>query len=110
MKSERLARLFETVEKIQRRHLDALVGTRQRVLVEGLTPHDKNGDGRFTGRTDRNEIVHLLAPADLDPTGRLVEVRIDAANKHSLLGSMEGGVPTRRAPKSRVGLPILAGA
>jgi tRNA-2-methylthio-N6-dimethylallyladenosine synthase len=110
VKSDRLAWLFEAVEKNQRRHLDALVGTEQRVLVEGLTPHDKNGDGRFTGRTARNEIVHLLAPAALDPTGRVVDVRIDAANKHSLLGSMEGGVPTRRAPKSRVGLPILAGA
>ncbi len=110
VKAERLARLFEAVEKIQRRHLDALVGTRQHVLVEGLTPHDKNGDGRFTGRTTRNEIVHLLAPAELDPTGTIVEVNVDAANKHSLLGSMDGGVPTRRSRKTRASLPILAGA
>ena len=53
-------------------------------------------------------LVHLLAPADVDPTGQLVDVRIDAANKHSLLGSMDGGVPTRRIAPKRVGLPIVA--
>jgi len=107
IKSERLARLFETVAKIQRRHLDSLVGSEQRVLVEGLSRGD---EGRFTGRTSRNEIVHLLAPADADPIGELVDITIDAANKHSLLGSMDGGVVTRRKPKARVGLPVVAGA
>ncbi len=105
VKSERLARLFEVVAKNQRRHLDALVGTQQEVLVEGLSRGD---EGRYTGRTGRNEIVHLLAPPDHDPTGELVTVTIDSANKHSLLGSMEGGVTaTARAAKVRVGLPVI---
>jgi hypothetical protein len=61
-------------------HLARLEGTRQRVLVEG--PGERGG---YTGRTERNEIVHLLAARDL--TGELVEVEISRALKHSLQGT-----------------------
>jgi tRNA-2-methylthio-N6-dimethylallyladenosine synthase len=111
VKSERLARLFELVAKNQRRHLDSLVGRDVKVLVEGLSPSDKSGEGRFTGRSERHEIVHLLAPADVDPTGRVVTVTVTSANKHSLLAAMEGGVPAkRRRPFARVSLPVAPGA
>src|SRR5258708_35836596 len=78
VKSERLARLFETVEAIGAAHLSALVGTRQRVLVEGPSKSER-GDlttGRVQGRTERNEIVHLVAPDAASLVGEVVEVEV----------------------------------
>jgi tRNA-2-methylthio-N6-dimethylallyladenosine synthase len=99
VKDDRLARLFEVVEVQQSAHLKSLVGTQQRVLVEG-----RSRDGRFTGRTARHEIVHLAAPEGQDPTGHVVEVHIEAAYRHSLAGALEGGaLPTRR-----VALPLAS--
>ena len=86
VKDDRLARLFALVEQQQQAHLATLVGTQQQVLVEGVSPGDT---GRFTGRTLRNEIVHVLAPAGKDPTGDLVLVTIDQAYRHSLAGHMQ---------------------
>jgi tRNA-2-methylthio-N6-dimethylallyladenosine synthase len=120
-KSERLARLFEVAEGMTQVHLASLVGTRQRVLVEG---ESKSGGGRVEGRTERNEIVHLEAPPDRDLTGAIVEVEIVRANKHSLEGRateaalaaiprrLLGAIPAYSAyPKRPVrrALPIVAG-
>jgi tRNA-2-methylthio-N6-dimethylallyladenosine synthase len=85
-KSERLARLFEVSEAQGRAHLASLVGTRQRVLVEGASPATGTGGPFVSGRTERNEIVHLDAPGGRSTTGRLVEVEIARANNHSLAG------------------------
>lgn len=98
LKSERLARLFEAIEGQQRAHLEALVGTDQRVLVEGRSD---GGPNRYSGRSGRHEIVHLEAPAGVDPTGRLVDAHIEQAFKHSLLGVMPGAtVPGATASMS----------
>jgi tRNA-2-methylthio-N6-dimethylallyladenosine synthase len=86
VKSERLARLFEVSEAQGRAHLASLVGTRQHVLVEGASPTSDAGVALVSGRTERNEIVHLDAPAGRSATGCLVEVEIVRANKHSLAG------------------------
>jgi tRNA-2-methylthio-N6-dimethylallyladenosine synthase len=85
VKAERLARLFEVAEAQTRAHLSTLVGTRQRVLVEGAS----KAPGKLTGRTERNEIVHLDAPPGRDPVGALVEVSITQAFKHSLHGALD---------------------
>lgn len=107
VKDERLQRLFEVVGAQQRAHLDSLVGTTQRVLVEG--PNDASVH-RYTGRSGRHEIVHLEAPAGVDPTGRLVDVRIRRAYDHSLLGVMEGAeLPERPRRRSSKKLPLLGG-
>jgi tRNA-2-methylthio-N6-dimethylallyladenosine synthase len=111
VKDDRLARLFDAVAVQQSAHLGALVGSAQRVLVEGPS---RGGTGRFTGRAGRNEIVHLTAPAGVDPTGALVDVVVEQANRHSLLARMEAIVsaaPVRSAgvpagPAERVRLPI----
>ena len=115
-KGERLARLFEVAEAQTRAHLATLVGTRQRVLVEGAS---KNG-GRVEGRTERNEIVHVEAPRDMELTGAIVEVEIARANKHSLEGTVTeaalAALPRRTpgAPPAypdravRRALPVLA--
>ncbi len=78
-KSERLARLFEVSEGLLRQHLLSLVGSSQRVLVEG--PGQLGG---YTGRTDQNEIVHFDATGD--PTGQFLLIDIVRAHKHSLSG------------------------
>ena len=105
VKDERLQRLFAVVGEQQRAHLDGLVGSRQRVLVEG-----PSRDGvRFQGRTHRNEIVHIAGPEGVDLTGQLVDVTIEHANNHSLMGLAEGVVPAAPAPR-RKRLPVLGGA
>jgi tRNA-2-methylthio-N6-dimethylallyladenosine synthase len=108
LKSERLARLFELSEGLRAAHLASLVGSSQLVLVEG-----KGDRGGFTGRTERNEIVHFEASTDL--TGQFVQVEIAGAFKHSLAGApvdrgSAGAQPSapsetlRRVPRS---LPLV---
>ena len=106
VKSERLQRLFEVLAVQQRAHLDGLVGSRVQVLVEG--PNDASVH-RFTGRSERHEIVHFEAPPGVDPTGTLVDVEVVRAFRHSLLGRMEGATipeaPTPRPKRRR--LPLV---
>ena len=97
VKDERLARLFAVVATQQHAHLQSLVGQELQVLVEGPSPGDT---GRFAGRSERNEIVHLMAPEGYDPTGELVTVTIDEPYRHSLSGYMA----------ERPGSPSAAGA
>jgi tRNA-2-methylthio-N6-dimethylallyladenosine synthase len=116
-KSERLARLFEVAEELGAAHLQALVGTRQRVLVEGASKSERGDTPALVqGRTERNEIVHVEGPGAPALVGAIVEVEIVRANKHSLAGVpsrvLLGGAgpaspahPTRGARRS---LPIAA--
>jgi tRNA-2-methylthio-N6-dimethylallyladenosine synthase len=107
LKSERLDRLFEVVDRVQQRHLAALVGTRTRVLIEGAS---KIGSRRFAGRSDRHEIVHVDSPDGRDLTGSLLEVRITSANKRSLVGDILSGLPDAAAASSgrrALHLPIV---
>jgi tRNA-2-methylthio-N6-dimethylallyladenosine synthase len=108
-KSERLARLFETVEAIGAAHLASLVGTRQRVLVEAASKSEKGAAdaARVQGRTERNEIVHVEAPGAASLVGSIVEVEVVRANRHSLTA-----VPTEpvlpAAPRAtRRALPVV---
>lgn len=78
-KSRRLTALLDLTEEIRGRHLATLVGQECRVLVEGTSK-----SGAYTGRTERNEIVHFGC-AD-DPTGELLTIRIERALRHSLVG------------------------
>ncbi|HEX2732363.1 MAG TPA: MiaB/RimO family radical SAM methylthiotransferase [Polyangiaceae bacterium] len=88
-KGIRLNELLELSEQIRGAHLQRLVGSLQRVLVEG-----RSKSGSFTGRTAQNEIVHWGCQGD--PTGEIVELRIVRALKHSLVAEMvDSG---RRAP------------
>jgi tRNA-2-methylthio-N6-dimethylallyladenosine synthase len=82
LKSERLARLFEVSEGQQAVYLQGLLGRELEVLIEGPSKSDPT---RFTGRSERHEIVHVPVPAGHDPSGELVRVRAIEANKRSLL-------------------------
>jgi tRNA-2-methylthio-N6-dimethylallyladenosine synthase len=109
VKSERLARLFETAEELGAAHLASLVGTRQHVLIEGPSKSEK-GDrsrGLVQGRTERSEIVHVETASAASFLGEVVEVLITRANRHSLAGSPIGATPVRPTSPRR-SLPVVA--
>jgi len=108
VKDDRLARLFAVVDRHQQAHLQSLVGQELQVLVEGPSPGDT---GRFSGRSQRNEIVHLVAPEGVDPTGQLVTVTIDKPYRHSLSGYMSGaGAVHERGRRTRLSVLDAGGA
>jgi tRNA-2-methylthio-N6-dimethylallyladenosine synthase len=109
-KRARLAALFGVSEALLHDHLGSLVGSTQRVLVEG---ESKAGSGRMTGRTERNEIVHVVREDDAPRVGDVVEVRIVRAFKHSVEGELalprerrSSGAPL--AAPGRRALPVVA--
>ncbi|MEM6960822.1 MAG: tRNA (N6-isopentenyl adenosine(37)-C2)-methylthiotransferase MiaB, partial [Myxococcota bacterium] len=83
VKSDRLARLLALVEHQQSKHLRSLVGQKTKVLVEKRGRNDA-----WTGRSERHEIVHFVGPDGFDLEGALVEVEVEKANKHSLMGRL----------------------
>jgi tRNA-2-methylthio-N6-dimethylallyladenosine synthase len=85
IKDLRLARLFELVDAQQTAHNLSLVGTHTQVLLEG--PNAKSAN-IYSGRSHRHEIVHVTCPKGRDYTGKLVDVVIEHANKHSLMASL----------------------
>ena len=108
VKDDRLTRLFAVVDMQQQAHLRSLVGQELQVLVEGPSPGDT---GRFSGRSQRNEIVHLVAPEGVDPTGQLVTVTIDKPYRHSLSGYMGGaGAVHERGRRTRLSVLDAGGA
>ncbi|HSC88158.1 MAG TPA: MiaB/RimO family radical SAM methylthiotransferase [Polyangiaceae bacterium] len=114
-KGRRLARLFAVVDESKNRHLASLVGREELVLIEGTSKQ-----GNVTGRSERNEIVHLLgASSESAPTGALVRARIQEAFKNSLAGELlavERAAPeilsvalADRAESTRTGAPKQTG-
>ncbi len=83
LKTERLMRLQKRIEENAQKVSQAMVGTVQRVLVEG---HAKKDASELSGRTDNNRIVNFPGQARL--IGRFVDVRITAALPHSLRGEV----------------------
>jgi tRNA-2-methylthio-N6-dimethylallyladenosine synthase len=82
-KSARLQALQTLLDTQAQAISRAMVGTRQRVLVEG--PSRKSAL-ELTGRTDNNRIVNFAAPPRL--IGQFIEVTITAALKNSLRGEV----------------------
>ena len=100
--SDRLQRLFALQTQIQTELNQALVGSRQEVLVTGWS---KQG-GSLMGRTGCHRIVHFPADAEAEP-GTLVQVRVERANPHSLMGvRLQDGLPTPAVRPAR--LPVIA--
>jgi len=109
-KSARLGALFALAEELQHEKLEALVGSTERVLVEG---ESKAGSNKVTGRTERNEIVHITDADGASLVGEVVEVRIVRSFKHSLEGEITPRYralrPTGAAVRTgRRSLPLLA--
>jgi tRNA-2-methylthio-N6-dimethylallyladenosine synthase len=83
-KLARLARLQRALEESARAVSAAMVGTLERVLVEGPARKDPH---ELAGRTGNNRVVNFAGAGDL--VGRMVDVRIEAALPHSLRGRID---------------------
>ena len=62
-----------------------MVGTTQKILVEGTSRKDEN---EVSGRTENNRVVNF--PAGREVIGKFVEVRINDAYPNSLRGEFIG--------------------
>ena len=83
LKIERLMRLQKRIEELAQVVSQAMVGTVQRVLVEGLSKKD---DSELAGRTDNNRIVNFTGNPRL--IHRFIDVRITSSFPHSLRGEI----------------------
>ena len=83
LKIQRLMRLQKTIEAQALKISQAMVGTRQRVLVEARARKDAS---ELAGRTDNNRVVNFAGNAGL--IGCFVDVTITAALPHSLRGAL----------------------
>ncbi|MBI2316548.1 MAG: tRNA (N6-isopentenyl adenosine(37)-C2)-methylthiotransferase MiaB [Betaproteobacteria bacterium] len=83
-KLERLARLQAANDAWAGAISRAMVGTRQRVLVEGPARKDAS---ELAGRTGNNRVVNFAGDAGL--RGSFVDVRITEARAHSLRGELQ---------------------
>ncbi len=82
-KLERLSRLQAAIDAHARTISERMVGTRQRVLVEGPAKKDRR---ELCGRTDNNRTANFAGDARL--IGRFVELDITAARAHTLRGEI----------------------
>ncbi len=80
---ERLTRLQQRIEALAQTVSQAMVGTVQRVLVEGISKKDEN---ELAGRTDNNRVVNLQGNPRL--VHKFIDVRITSAMPHSLRGEV----------------------
>ena len=99
----RLQELFELQEGIGLELNEQLVGERLQVLVTGWSKRP----GFQMARTTCHRIVHFDATAAPATLGTLVEVVIDSANKHSLMGTRVDRTASDGAPPSSPRLRVL---
>lgn len=83
VKKQRLERLQALVNKQTEDLSELMVGTVQRVLVEG---ESKKNSLQITGRTENNRVVNFAGPSRLG--GQFVDVLITEALRNSLRGRM----------------------
>jgi len=81
VKKARLQELQATINGFAAEYSQAMVGTTQRVLVEGTSKKSAN---ELAGRSDNNRVVNFAAPQRL--IGEFVDVVITEAMRNSLRG------------------------
>ena len=96
LKLQRLMRLQKTIEGQALAISEAMVGSVQRIRVEG---HARKDARELAGRTDNNRVVNFPAGDGGDPLvnklmGQFIDVRITAALPHSLRGEILMAEPT----------------
>ncbi|MGE5095992.1 MAG: tRNA (N6-isopentenyl adenosine(37)-C2)-methylthiotransferase MiaB, partial [Betaproteobacteria bacterium] len=96
LKLARLQRLQSRLQALYDEYSLAMVGTRQRVLVEG---HARKNAAELAARTANNRVVNFAGPARL--IGRYVDVDITQAYPHSLRGRIA-------ASQQKPGTPVPA--
>jgi tRNA-2-methylthio-N6-dimethylallyladenosine synthase len=95
VKSERIERVIEVVQRIARERNEERIGRVEEVLVEGPSRTDESVS---RGRTRRNTTVNFTGPA---VPGALVDVRIEGASSTTLRGVQIG--PDERSGRARAG-------
>ena len=87
VKQRRLAKLQEQLRRQATDHAQAMVGTRQRVLVTGRSKRDP---GQLAGRTENNRVVNFPArdPDASSLIGEFAEIEITEALPNSLRGRL----------------------
>ena len=83
VKKARLARLQDQINKQARAISEAMVGTVQKILVEGTS---RKNDAEISGRTENNRVVNF--PGGKELIGQFVDVRITEAYPNSLRGTI----------------------
>ena len=92
VKLERLQRLQKVNDAKAAEISQAMVGTRQRVLVTGQS---RKGGGMVAARTDNNRIVNFEGGIDL--IGKMVEVDITEVRVHTLGGRLADAAAEKEA-------------
>jgi len=85
VKLERLQRLQAQIQLQARKIGLGMVGSTQRILVEGIS---KKSSDEISGRADNNRVVNF--PGDKALIGHFVNIRITEALSHSLRGEVVG--------------------
>ncbi|HUF19911.1 MAG TPA: tRNA (N6-isopentenyl adenosine(37)-C2)-methylthiotransferase MiaB [Burkholderiales bacterium] len=83
VKKERLMRLQDLINEQAAGYSQAMVGTRQRVLVEGASKKDSK---QLAGRTENNRVVNFDGHPRL--IGEFVDIDITESLSHSLRGRL----------------------
>ena len=83
LKQERLARLQETIRSIAASISQAMIGSQQRVLVDG---YSRKNPRQLSGRTENNRVINFPGSSDL--LGSFVDVFVCEAFTNSLRGSL----------------------
>lgn len=86
VKKERLMRLQELVNSQAARISQGMVGSTQRILVEGESKKDSR---QLAGRTENNRVVNF--DGNIRLAGQFVDVVITEALSHSLRGKVLTG-------------------
>ena len=83
VKKQRLARLQQDISSRAEKISQSMVGTVQRVLVEGKS---RKSERQLSGRTENNRVANFDGSAEL--VGSFVDVKITAAFPNSLQGEI----------------------
>ena len=83
IKQERLQRIQEKIKCQASAASESMIGTVQRILVEGIS---KKNPEELCGRTDNNRMVHFAG--DFTITGNFIDVKITSALSKSLRGEI----------------------
>ena len=84
VKTERIGRLINVVNEILEEENAKLVGTVQKVLVEG---HSKTNENTLTGRTDGGKVVNFEGSDEL--IGNMIDLEITEQRKWYLTGKIK---------------------
>ena len=85
VKAARLARLQARMDELEQQVSHAMLGTVQRVLVEGVSKKDAQ---ELAGRTDNNRVVNFSGTCDM--IGSFAMVKITRVVRHTLRGELAG--------------------